>query len=175
MALASATLTEDSGLAQAIREARLAEAAHFDAVMALRDAKTIRLKIVEEELAEVIAASPGPIQRFSPTLVPGDPPRLWIDLVTAVVMEPDPRTYRLTFDAQSGREILLETTDRAELLARLKQVIAHQIVARARTAGPAWLSPSLPAVTAEMVPGLAFIGGAVVGALVASLLFILLK
>ena len=65
-------------------------------------------------------------------LVPGDPPRLWIDLITSIVMAPDPRTYRLVQDGQSGRQTLLETADRQEMIDRVKQHIAHRLVARER-------------------------------------------
>jgi hypothetical protein len=175
MALAGLASSETDGLERELREARSAEAAHLDAVLALRDAKTIRLKIVEDELAAILAASPAAAHGISPVLVPGEPPRLWIDLATSVMMEPDPRTYRLTLDTQSGRETLLETEDRAELMARLKQVIAHRLVAKARAAGPAWLVPSLPRAPRLEPRELAFLGGAVVGAVVVSLIFILLK
>ena len=47
-------------------------------------------------------------------------------------MEPDPKTYRLVQDSQGERDTLLETADRAELVERLKHLMAHRIIARSR-------------------------------------------
>ncbi len=65
-------------------------------------------------------------------LAPGEPPKLWIDLITWVVMEPDYRTYRLMQDNQAGRDILHETADRPEMVERLKHYMAHRVIARER-------------------------------------------
>jgi hypothetical protein len=65
-------------------------------------------------------------------LIPGEEPRLWIDLITAVVMEPDPKTYRLVQEGHAGREILFETSERAEMVETVKQHMAHRLLARER-------------------------------------------
>ena len=52
--------------------------------------------------------------------MPGEPPRLWIDLVTSVLMEPDYRTYRIQQEFADRRSILLETSRQDEALRFLK-------------------------------------------------------
>ena len=116
----------------ALRQARLAEAAHLEAVLDIRDAQTLRLQVMKDELAPIILANAEAASFVDLALVPGDPPRLWIDLITSIVMAPDPRTYRLVQDGQSGRQTLLETGDRQEMIDRVRQHVAHRLVARER-------------------------------------------
>lgn len=132
MARTGKVLDEQGELGPALRKARLAEAAHYDATLGLRDAKAIRLQILKDELDVIVKSSLEARAMFDLALLPGNTPRLWVDLITSVVMEPDPRTYRLVQDSQGGRDILLETVDRAELVERLKHLMAHRIVARNR-------------------------------------------
>lgn len=115
-----------------LRQAREAATAQLDSVLDIRDAAMLRLQLLKDELAPLIAATPEAGGQFDLALVPGDPPRLWLDLVSAVVMEPNPRTYRLILDGSEGRVLLLETADRGEMLAYLRFYIAHRIVARQR-------------------------------------------
>jgi hypothetical protein len=122
----------DQGLSGALRQARLAEAAHFEAVLDIRDAQTLRLQVLKDELAPAILANAEAAAFVDLALVPGDPPRPWIDLITSIIMAPDPRTYRLVQDGPGGRQTLLETTDRIEMIARVKQHIAHRLIARER-------------------------------------------
>jgi hypothetical protein len=122
----------DQGLSGALRQARLAEAAHFEAVLDIRDAQTLRLQVLKDDLAAVISANAEIASFVDLALVPGEPPRLWIDLITAVVMAPDPRTYRLVQDSPGGRQTLFETGDRGEMVEKVKQHVAHRLVVRER-------------------------------------------
>lgn len=122
----------DSDLTNLLRLARIAESAHFDAALDIRDAKTLRLQVLKDDLAPILAANEEAGRAFDLSLVPGEPPKLWIDLITAVVMEPDPRTYRLIRDTHSGRETVSETASRPEMVEQIKIHMAHQLVARER-------------------------------------------
>src|SRR5207247_7956038 len=85
-----------------------------------------------DDLDVIVNSSPEARAMFDLALLPGESPRLWVDLITSVIMEPDPRTYRLVQDSQGGRETLLETADRTELVEYLKHLMAHRIIARNR-------------------------------------------
>jgi hypothetical protein len=119
-------------LSGALRKARLAEAAHVEAVLNLRDSKALRLQLLKDDLLPIVNSNPDASKLVELVLIPGDPPRLWIDLITQVVMEPDHRTYRLLQDSRLGRETLFETADRAEMLERVKTHLAHRLIARER-------------------------------------------
>ncbi len=115
-----------------MNQARDKEAAHLDAVQSLRDAKALRLQLLKDELAVIVAASPEARENFDLGLSPTEPQRLWIDLITSVVMEPDPRTYRLVEDRHGGRVTLFSSTDRTEMIERIKEHMAHRIISRER-------------------------------------------
>jgi hypothetical protein len=126
------TSAESRNFDDALGSARVKEAAHFEAALDIRDAQTLRLQVLKDELAPIVASKRDAQDFFALALVPGDPPRLWLDLISSVVMAPNPRTYRLIEDTDRGREILLETTDRAQMLERIREHMAHRTVARAR-------------------------------------------
>jgi hypothetical protein len=163
VANAGSIRSADGGLKDALRQARLAEAAHFEAALHLRDSKSIRLQLLKDDLTPVVSGSPEAAELFDLALVPGDPPKLWIDLITFVVMEPDHRTYRLVQDRQNNREILMETEDRAEMSEAIKQQMAHRLVARERRAAamPAPVPPGFS--TGSLI--LAWLSGFALGAL----------
>jgi len=151
----------DGGMIEALHQARLAEAAHFEAAMNLRDSKSIRLQLLKDDLLPAAAAAPD---LFDLALVPGEPPKLWIDLITSVVMEPDHRTYRLIQDRQSGRDILFESDDRSLMADAVRQQMAHRIIARERQAASSLPAPPSPGYsTASLI--LAWLSGIALGAL----------
>jgi hypothetical protein len=156
---------DGGGLRQALREARLAEAAHFEAALDLRDSKSIRLQLLKDDLAPVIQSSAAAAELFDLALVPGEPPKLWIDLISYVVMEPDPRSYRLLQDRQDSRETLFESANRLEVADFIRRHMAHRLIARERQAASAALSPTLKGYsTASLI--LAWTSGFALGALV---------
>lgn len=174
VAEASTLQQPGNGLTGALRQARLAEAAHHEAVLGIKDAKSLRLQVLKDDIAAVIAHSPQARQIFDLALVPGEPPKLWIDLIAHVVMEPDYRTYRLVQDNQAGRDILHETADRAEMVERIKHLMAHRIVARERqmAATPSLAGTSGFSAGAMMIM---WIAGFTLGVLASVILAILLE
>jgi len=114
-------------IGEELRRARNAEAAHFEAVAAFNDTKSLRLRALKDEFATAA---------FELALTPGETPRLWIDLVTSIVMEPDPKTYRVVQDGQN----LFETADRAEIVAWVRRFAAHRMIAQTRRSAKLRLS-----------------------------------
>ncbi|MFN4142630.1 hypothetical protein [Aestuariivirga sp.] len=163
--MAKAAIRSDGeGLASALKQAREAEAAHFDAALELRDSKSLRLQLLKDELAPVIQASPEARELFDLTLVPGEPPKLWVDLISSVVMEPDHRTYRFIEDRQDRRHIVFETSDREEMAAAIRRHMAHRLVARERLAAGLPRPPTANGYTAASLI-LAWTSGFAFGAL----------
>jgi len=163
VAEAGASTGADDGLKQALRQARLAEAAHHEAALDLRDAKSIRLQLLKDDLSPALASSEAR-ELFDLALVPGEPPKLWIDLITHVVMEPDPRTYRLEQDRQGARELLFETASRTEMAEQVRLHMAHRLVARERQIA----TPAVPVAASGYSAGsviLAWVAGFSLGAL----------
>ena len=140
MAEASLSGRPSAELKDALRKARAAEAAHYEAVYALNDARHLRLQVLKDELSPFFADASALSDTIELVLVPSDPPRLWLDLVTSIIMEPDPRTYRLVQDRQGTRETLLETENRQEVVKAVRQHIAHRIIERQRQLSPVRLT-----------------------------------
>ena len=118
----------------ALREARLASAAKLDATLGLSDARALRLDALRAELAPIVAASADAKALFDLNVQAGEAPKLWLDLISAVVMEPDPRTYRLVQDQDSRRETLFETANINEMSAHIVKYLAYRIVAHEKMA-----------------------------------------
>jgi hypothetical protein len=162
--LARAATTQDlEGLASALREARRAEAAHFEAALELRDSKSLRLQLLKDDLLPLVSASPEARELFDLALVPGEPPKLWIDLISFVVMEPDPRSYRFLQHRQDRREILLETADREMMAAAIRRHMAHLLVARERQSAVLPQAPPGGYTSASLI--LSWVSGFAFGAL----------
>lgn len=151
------------GLGQALREARLAEAAHFEAALDLRDSKTLRLQILKDALLPAVQETPEARELFDLTLIPGEPPKLWVDLTSYVVMEPDHRTYRVLQDRQDSRDILFEGIDREEAAAAIRRHMAHRMVARDRQTATVSPGPGPGYSSATLI--LAWVSGFAFGAL----------
>ena len=151
---------DQDGLGQALREARLAEAAHFEAALDLRDSKTLRLQILKDELLPAVQETPEARELFDLSLIPGEPPKLWVDLTSYVVMEPDHRTYRVLQDRQDSRDVLFEGIDREQAAAAIRRHMAHRLVARDRQSAtsPPVLAPGYSSATLILawVSGFAF-------------------
>ena len=98
-------------LQSAIQYARLEQARQDDAVVELREAEQTRLCLLEEALEGVFEDVPESHRDLALAILPGDPPRFWVDATSYVVMARDKRTYRFVKDTRLGRTILHEGVD----------------------------------------------------------------
>ena len=130
----------DRSLKSAIRKARLSQAERSDVIVDLREAEQARLELLFDELEPVFDEIPDNLEQFECAMVPGDPPRLWIDMLVYVVMGPDKRTYRLIKDLRDGRQVLQESRELAEMADAVTDYVAHRIIDRERA-----LESDLPA------------------------------
>ncbi len=131
---------------EALKKARLAEAAQVDALLNVKEARSLRLAALRELLLPQLQGHPM-AQGFTELAIqPGDTPRLWIDLITSVAMEPDTRNFRLEQERDGRREVLHETSNLEDMAREVLKHIAHRVIARekaaAHIAGKAPDSPS---------------------------------
>ena len=96
-------------LTAAIRAARLEDAERSQAVGELRGAEAARLELLREAIEPILAQVPGEVDLFDTGIVPGEHPRLFIDMIAFVEMGRDRRTYRFLQDTRNGRALLAET------------------------------------------------------------------
>lgn len=122
----------DGRLDKALRSARMAQADHLNAIFEIRDIQHLRLEALKDDLEAVVAEKAG-AQDVTDLAVEGDEPyRLWIDVLSYVIMEPDPRTYRFVQDTEDDRELIFETKDRAEMVRKITDYIAHRMIEQER-------------------------------------------
>lgn len=164
---------------EALKKARLAEAAHLDALLNVREARSLRLAALREDLLPYLAGHPMAEGFSDLTLQPGETPRLWIDLISFVVVEPDTRSFRLEQDREGRRELLHETADLDDMSRVLLKYIAHRVIAREKlaTSGPATERESMQGYNLGEMTYVWFTGAAlgVLTLLVAAILLGMLK
>ena len=121
-------MTKLNALTTALIEARLAQAAQFDAVSRVHDARTLRLEALRDSVVPELANSPHLRELVEINIQDGETPRLWIDLISYVVMEPDPKSYRLVQSSERGRETIFETRDAEQMKRYVLRHLAHRAV-----------------------------------------------
>ncbi len=121
-------MAELNALTTALIEARLAQAAQFDAIVRVHDARTLRLEALRDSVLPELTSSPYLRELVAINLQEGEIPRLWIDLVTHVEMQPDPKSYRMVQLCDQGRETIFETRDVSQMKNYLIRHIAHRAI-----------------------------------------------
>ncbi len=119
-----------ASLAAAIRAARIEVADRAQALGDLRDAELARLELLREMIEPVLAQVPPEVDIFDAGLVPGEHPRLFIDMVAFVEMARDRRTYRLVQDRRHIRAVLHEGESLNTMVAAITAYIARRLVER---------------------------------------------
>jgi hypothetical protein len=121
-----------SRLKEAMRRARIELAERSAVIVDMRNAEIARLELLDEALDPIFAEIPPHIELFDRGVVPGDPPRLWIDMISHVVMGRDKRVYRFVQDTQYGRRILAESGEIGEIVEAVTRYVARRLVERER-------------------------------------------
>lgn len=116
-------------LAAALRTARAQDAERTYAINDLRILAMTRLTLLRDALAPVLRQIPDDVDLFDVGLMPGDPPRLFIDMIAFVEIGHD-RHFRLFQNRRHGRVMIAEadTVDRA--VDAVTAYIARRLVER---------------------------------------------
>lgn len=117
-------------LRDAVRRARLDDAERSAAVAELRTAERVRLEILRDALAPVMAELPEDASLFDNGLVPGEHPRLHVDILAYVEMGPDRRHYRFVQDTRWGPRVMVETDDIQAAVRAVTDYVALRVVER---------------------------------------------
>ncbi len=119
-----------ANLASALRRARVENAEHSAALADLRAAEIVRLEILGDALAPVLAQVPADCDIFDSAISPGERPRLFIDQIGFVEMDRDRRTYRFLQDTRHGRITLRESANIDDMVDAATDYIAHRLIER---------------------------------------------
>ena len=85
-----------------IRRAKLDDAERSSVIAELRGAELARLELLRDALDPVFAQVPPQAELFEHGLVPGEKPRLFVDIVAFIEMARDRRCYRFIQDTRGG-------------------------------------------------------------------------
>ena len=119
-------------LRAAVRRARIEEAERSGVAAELRGAEVARLEMLKETLEPVFAQLPRDAELFDMGLVPGEKPRLFVDMVAFVEMARDRRTFRFIQETRGGRVLLCES-DRVDPVAEaVTAYLGRRLVERER-------------------------------------------
>ena len=122
----------DGRLRAALDRARDQQADRFDAIDNVRALETARLQMLADDLEPVFSDIPERNDLFVCRVVPGDPPRLWIDMLSYVAVGDDGHTYRFIETGRNGRKTLAESAEISEISPHITSYIAHRVIDRER-------------------------------------------
>lgn len=117
-------------LTAAIRRARTDEAERSEVVAELRGAERARLEMLADALAPVFAQVPEDIDIFDAGLVPGERPRLWVDIIAFIEMGRDRRQFRFVQNTRHGRVTIAESEKLDTMVDAVTAYVARRIVER---------------------------------------------
>ena len=117
-------------LTAAVRRARIEQAEQSSVVAELRGAEFARLEMLRDSLAPVLAQVPAGVDLFDIGIVPGERPRLFIDMIGYVELGPDRRLYRFIQDTRHGRVTIAESERVDTMVDAVTQYIARRLVER---------------------------------------------
>ncbi len=123
-------VAEPPNLAHAVRRARLDAAEQSQGFADLRSAELARLEVLQHNLAPVLDQLPHGHELFDTGIVPGETPRLFIDMIAFVQMGRDKRTYEFKQDRRDGRVMLAQSSDLAQMTKNITDYIARRLVQR---------------------------------------------
>jgi hypothetical protein len=135
MAQMSEFIMEET-LLQALQDARAKDTARLEALFNVQDLRALRLSHLNDMIAPELTKNAVARPLFNLNLEPGETPRLWLGLTSSIVMEPDPKTYRLVQMTEATRETLFETADAVAMKRFALRHMAFQIVEQRRK--PLW-------------------------------------
>ena len=121
-----------TSLAAAVRSARMEGVERSQVVAELRGAEIARLEMLRDAISPVLAQVPQGIDLFDAGIVPGEHPRLFIDMIGFVEMGRDRRTYRFVQDTRHGRVVMAETDKIDAMEEAVTHYIARRMVERER-------------------------------------------
>jgi hypothetical protein len=130
-------------LKQAMREVRIAHAERNDVVVELREAEQARLELLAEALQGVFDDLPKDHDQLLGGVIPGSPPRFWVDATSFVVMARDKRQYQFVKDTRLGRTVLAESNSVDTIADAVTRYVAERILEREQAIEADWLTSAL--------------------------------
>ena len=126
-------------LKRTLREVRIAHAERNDVVSEMREAEQARLELLGEALEGVFEELPQDDEQLLLGVLPGQPPRFWVDATSFVVMGRDKRQYQFCKDTRVGRTVIAESASVEVIAEQVTRYVAERIVEREQAIEAGWL------------------------------------
>jgi len=126
-----------------LREVRIAHAERTDVIVELREAEQMRLQLLAEALEGVFDDLPQDAEQLMLGVLPGQPPRFWVDATSFVAMGRDKRQYQFVKDTRLGRTVLAESASVETIADSVTRYVAERLVERERAIEADWLSTAI--------------------------------
>lgn len=126
-------------LQSVIQDVRLDHARRDDAIVELQEEERLRLSALEEALEGVFNDIPQDQKNLALAILPGYPPRFWVDATSYVVMARDKRTYQFVKDTRLGRTLIHEGAEVEPVADAVTRYVAERIVERQRASEESWV------------------------------------
>ena len=123
-----------------IRRAKLDNAERSSVIAELRGAEFARLELLRDALEPVFAQVPAAAELFDHGLVPGEKPRLFVDIVAFIEMARDRRLYRFIQDTRGGTIVLAESDKIEAMTQEVANYLSRRLIEREK----ALSAPHLP-------------------------------
>jgi hypothetical protein len=125
-----------------IRRAKLDNAERSSVIAELRGAEIARLELLRDALEPVFAQVPGEAEFFDHGLVPGEKPRLFVDIVAFIEMARDRRLYRFVQDTRGGTVVLAESDKIETMTEEVANYIARRLIEREKALSAPFHAPA---------------------------------
>jgi hypothetical protein len=119
-------------LRAAVRRARIEDAERANVTAELRGAEIARLEMLKEVLEPVFLQLPKEAELFDLGLIPGEKPRLFVDMVAFVEMSRDRRTFRFIQETRAGRVLIAEGEKVDPIAEAVTAYLGRRLVERER-------------------------------------------
>ncbi len=119
-------------LAEAMARARSTMGAEERSRADNKLSSSARLEALKHQLAPLYAAIPRDVALFDLGMVSNDKPKLFVDIIAFIEMTADSMAFRFVQETRSGRTVLLETDDEANLREAVTDYIARRLIERER-------------------------------------------
>jgi hypothetical protein len=129
-----------AGLEHAIRQARIVQAEANDVASELHEAEQARLELLGEALERIAKDIPPQHDQLLLGVLPGRPPRFWVDATSFVMIGRDKRQYRFVKDTRLGRTVLKESSSLEVTADAVTRYVAERIVEREQAVEADWLT-----------------------------------
>ena len=125
-----------------IRRAKLDNAERSSVIAELRGAEIARLELLRDALEPVFAQVPAEAELFDHGLVPGEKPRLFVDIVAFIEMARDRRLYRFVQDTRGGTVVLAESDKIETMTEEVANYVARRLIEREKALSAPFHAPA---------------------------------